>query len=112
MLNPTKKPRIPYITELLDKEDGPVVAASDYMKMVPDQVSRWVPNGLFSLGTDGYGRSDTREMLRRFFEVDAESITIAVLRQLARRGKIKLAEVEKAIKDLDFDARKPDPSVS
>jgi pyruvate dehydrogenase E1 component len=112
MLNPTKKARTPYITELLEKEEGPIVAASDYMKMVPDQVSRWVPNGLFSLGTDGYGRSDTREALRRFFEVDAESITIAVLHQLARRGKITPAEVEKAIKDLEYDGGKPDPSIS
>lgn len=109
MLHPTEKPRKPYITTLLEKEEGPFVAATDYMKMVPDQVSRWVPGGLFSLGTDGFGRSDTRESLRRFFEVDAEAITIAVLYQLAQQGTIQRTLVQKAIKQLGVDPEKPDP---
>lgn len=109
LLHPTAKPRKPYITQLLEKEEGPVVAATDYMKMVPDQVNRWVPGGLYSLGTDGFGRSDTREALRRFFEVDAEAIAVAVLYRLAQTGKIKPEVVKKAIKDFDIDPDKPDP---
>lgn len=112
MLHPTEKPRKPYVTQLLEKEEGPVIAASDYMKLVPDQVSRWVPNGLFPLGTDGFGRSDSREALRRFFEVDAECIVIAVLHQLANEDKLKANEVKKAIKDLGVDPEKPNPVIS
>lgn len=112
MLHPDKTTRKPYVVEILEKEEGPFVAASDYMKAVPDQISRWVPGGLFSLGTDGFGRSDTREALRRFFEVDAECIVIAVLHQLAQQGKVKKDVVKKAIKDLGVDAEKVDPVVS
>jgi pyruvate dehydrogenase E1 component len=108
LLHPTK-PQKAYISQLLEKEEGPFVAASDYMKIVPEQVNRWVPGGLYSLGTDGFGRSDTRESLRRFFEVDAECITIAVLNQLAQQGKIKPAVVKKAIDELGVDAEKSDP---
>ncbi len=109
MLHPKAKPRKPYLTELLEGEEGVFVAASDYMKSVPDQVSRWVPNGLFSLGTDGFGRSDTRQALRRFFEVDAEAITIAVLHQLSQRGKLDPDVVAKAIKNVGVDPEKPEP---
>jgi pyruvate dehydrogenase E1 component len=112
MLHPTETPRKPYITQLLEKEEGPFVAASDYMKLVPDMVARWVPGGLYSLGTDGFGRSDTREALRRFFEVDAECIAVAALHQLAQRGEIKPAAVQKAIKELGVDPEKADPVVS
>ena len=112
MLHPTETPRKPYIVNLLEKETGPFIAASDYLKSVPDQVARWVPGGLFSLGTDGYGRSETREALRRFFEVDAESIVIAALHQLARRGEIKPAVAAKAIKELKVDPEKANPLIS
>jgi pyruvate dehydrogenase E1 component len=112
MLHPTEPPRKPYITQLLEKEEGVFVAASDYMKLVPEQAARWVPGGMYSLGTDGFGRSDTREALRRFFEVDAECITIAVLYQLAQRGTIKLAQVQKAITELGVDPEKPEPVIS
>jgi pyruvate dehydrogenase E1 component len=112
MLHPDKTPKKSYIQEILEKEEGPFIAASDFMKAVPDQISRWVPGGLFSLGTDGFGRSDTREALRRFFEVDAECIAIAVLHQLALRGEIKKEMVKKAIKDLGVDAERADPVVS
>ena len=112
MLHPTQKPKKPYVTQILEKEEGPFVAASDYLKLVPDMVSRWVPGGLYALGTDGFGRSDTREALRRFFEVDAECITIAVLYQLAQRGAIKPAAVQKAIKELGVDPEKSDPVIS
>ena len=109
MLHPTEKPKKPYVTQLFEKESGPVVAASDYLKLVPDQISRWIPGGLFSLGTDGYGRSDTRESLRRFFEVDAETITVAVLGQLVRQGELKPAVVKNALAELGLDPEKPDP---
>lgn len=112
MLHPTEKPRKPYITAILEKEEGPFVAASDYLKVMADQVSRWVPGGLYALGTDGFGRSETREALRRFFEVDAESITVAVLHQLVRRGEMKAETAAKAIKDLGVDPEKLNPLVS
>ncbi|RMG26416.1 MAG: pyruvate dehydrogenase (acetyl-transferring), homodimeric type, partial [Methanobacteriota archaeon] len=99
LLHPDKAPKTPYVTQLLKDEEGPVVAASDYMKALPDQVSRWIPQGLFPLGTDGFGRSDTRETLRRFFEIDAEFITLAVLVQLAQRGDIPKTVVKKAVKE-------------
>ncbi|MFQ6673916.1 MAG: pyruvate dehydrogenase (acetyl-transferring), homodimeric type, partial [Fidelibacterota bacterium] len=109
MLHPTKKPKKPYITRLLEKETGPFVAASDYMKLVPDQVDRWIPGGLLSLGTDGFGRSDTRESLRRFFEVDGECISLAVLHKLAQRGELESRVVQRAVKDLEIDPEKPNP---
>jgi pyruvate dehydrogenase E1 component len=112
MLHPAEKPRKPYITAILEKEEGPFVAASDYLKVMPDQVSRWVPGGLYGLGTDGFGRSDTREALRRFFEVDAESIVIAVLYRLAQQGKIKAEQVAKAMKELGLDPEKANPMIS
>ena len=112
MLHPEETPRKPYVTALMEKEEGPVVAASDYVRTLPDMISRWVPGGIFSLGTDGFGRSDTRETLRKFFEVDAESIVVAVLLQLARRGEITTAVVAKAIKDLGIDPEKADPMIS
>ncbi len=109
MLNPAKAPRKAYITSILEKEKGVFIASSDYMKMVPDQIARWVPGGLFTLGTDGFGRSDTRESTRRFFEIDAESIVIATLSRLAGQKKITTAKVSKAITDLGINPDKADP---
>jgi pyruvate dehydrogenase E1 component len=104
MLHPgAKKAKKSYLEHVLEKETGPFVAVSDMMRLVPDQIARWVPGGLFSLGTDGFGRSDTRESLRRFFEIDAEHITVAVLSELARLESIKPAVVEKAIGELGVD---------
>ena len=88
MLNPASEPRVPYVTSLLSDADGPVVAVSDWIKAVPDQIARWVPGTFTSLGTDGFGFSDTRPAARRFFHVDAESITVAVLWELARSGAV------------------------
>nr|WP_245922983.1 pyruvate dehydrogenase (acetyl-transferring), homodimeric type [Actinoplanes atraurantiacus] len=88
LLNPGDQPRKPYIQEKLEGTDGPVVAVSDYMRAVPDLISRWVPNDYTSLGTDGFGMSDTRHALRRHFHVDGESVAVATLRQLALRGKV------------------------
>ncbi len=112
LLHPESKPRKPYLTQLLEKEEGPVVAVSDYLKVMADQVAKWVPGGLFSLGTDGYGRSETREALRRFFEIDAEFITLAVLYQLAGRGELPMSVVAKAIKELGIDPEKANPMIS
>jgi pyruvate dehydrogenase E1 component len=112
MLHPSEKSRTPYVTSLLENEKGVFIAASDYMKLVPDQIARWVPGGLFTLGTDGYGRSDTREATRRFFEIDAESIVIATLYRLLGKGEVTAAKVNKAIKDLGVDPEKLDPIIS
>jgi pyruvate dehydrogenase E1 component len=88
LLNPDVEPRTPYVTRALADASGPVVAVSDFMQAVPDLISRWVPGDYTSLGTDGFGLSDTRGALRRHFHVDAESIVVAALRQLARRGEV------------------------
>lgn len=112
MLNPGKEAEKSYIETLLENEEGVFVAVSDNIKAVPDQIARWVPGGLYTLGTDGFGRSDTRERTRRFFEIDAESVVLGVLSQLSRQGKIKDSVVKKAIKDLGIDPNKPEPVVS
>ena len=88
LLNPGDEFRKPYIQRRLESTEGPVVAVSDFMKAVPDLIARWVPNDYTSLGTDGFGMSDTRHALRRHFHVDAESVAVATLRQLAMRGKV------------------------
>jgi pyruvate dehydrogenase E1 component len=88
MLHPSDAPRVPYVTSALSRATGPVVAVSDWIKAVPDQIARWVPGTYTSLGTDGFGFSDTRPAARRFFHVDAESITLAVLWELARAGLV------------------------
>jgi pyruvate dehydrogenase E1 component len=88
MLHPDSGPRVPYVTSVLSEAVGPVVAVSDWIKAVPDQIARWVPGSYTSLGTDGFGFSDTRPAARRFFHVDAESITVAVLWELARSGAV------------------------
>jgi len=112
MLNPNGKEKKSYIESRLESEKGIFIAVSDNMKMVPDQISRWVPGGLFSLGTDGFGRSDTREATRRFFEIDAELIVLAVLSQLAKRNLIERSVVSEAINDLKIDSKKANPLIS
>jgi len=112
MLNPGKESRKSYLETILEKEEGVFIAVSDYMKMVPDQIARWVPGGLFSLGTDGFGRSDTREATRRFFEIDAESIVVATLSRLAKEKKVTAATVTKAIKEMGIDPNKVDPVIA
>ena len=103
MLHPDAEPQVPYVTQLLDGQPGPVVAVSDWIRAVPDQIARWVPAPYSSLGTDGYGFSDTRAAARRFFHVDAESITLAVLSQLARRGEVKPEALGQAIEKYGLD---------
>ncbi len=111
LLHPTEPPRKAYVEELLEREDGVFVALSDQMKSVPDQIAPWVPGGLTTLGTDGFGRSDTRERLRRFFEVDAELAVIATLYALSRKGHVETSVVAKAIKDLGVDPEKAHPDI-
>ncbi len=103
LLHPDAEPRVPYVTQALDGQPGPVVAVSDWIRAVPDQIARWVPAPFTSLGTDGYGFSDTRAAARRFFHVDAESITLAVLSQLARRGEVKPEALSQAIEKYRLD---------
>jgi pyruvate dehydrogenase E1 component len=109
MLHPLEKPRQSYLEALLAKEEGVFVAASDFMRAVPEMIARWVPGGLHPLGTDGFGRSETRAALRRHFEVDAESVTVAALYQLARRGVVKPNVVQDAMKRLGVDPEKINP---
>jgi pyruvate dehydrogenase E1 component len=109
MLHPTETPRKSYVESLLEKEQGAFVAVSDYMKIVPDQIAPWVPGGLLSLGTDGFGRSDTRLRLRRYFGVDAEMTVLATLYALHQKGAVPAQTVARAIKDLGVDAEKAAP---
>ncbi|MEW6512110.1 MAG: pyruvate dehydrogenase (acetyl-transferring), homodimeric type [Bacteroidota bacterium] len=111
MLHPTETPRMSYLERVLEHEEGVFVAVSDYMKIVPDQIAPWVPGGLMTLGTDGFGRSDTRPVLRRFFEIDAETTAVATLYALAQEGEIPATTVAQAIKDLGIDPEKPFPQL-
>jgi pyruvate dehydrogenase E1 component len=108
-LHPGQQPRTPYVTEALAGSEGPIVAVTDFMKAVPDQVARWVPGQFTSLGTDGFGLSDTREALRRHFETDAAHLVVAVLDGLRAAGEAKPEEVADAIRRYGIDAEAPDP---
>jgi pyruvate dehydrogenase E1 component len=112
MLHPDQEPRKPYVAGLFEGDQDPIVAMSDYMKMVPDQIARWLPGRLFSLGTDGFGRSETREALRRFFEIDAECVTLAALYQLALRGVLGRDVAQRAVGELGIDPEKAYPLIS
>jgi pyruvate dehydrogenase E1 component len=109
MLHPEATPKSSYIEKVLAGEKGPFVAVSDNMKIVADQIQAWVPRGLFTLGTDGFGRSDTRENLRRFFEIDAETVAVAALYALCEQGQAEKSEVAKAIRELGINPEKPFP---
>jgi len=109
-LHPAEPPKRPYITQVLEGHAGPVIAATDYMKIVPDQLAPWLGGRLVSLGTDGFGRSDNRLHLRRFFEVNAESIAAAALAALAREGELSPARAAAAIAELGIDPEKVDPA--
>jgi len=112
MLNPAETPRESYVTECLKKEAGPVIAASDYMKVLPESLGQAIPQRLVALGTNGFGRSESRTALREFFEVDARWITYATLHGLYLDGKIKLDVVQGAMKTLNIDPNKPNPLIS
>jgi len=109
MLHPSAEPRRSYLEKVLQGEQGVFLAASDYMKSLPEMIGRWVPGGLYPLGTDGFGRSEDRKSLRRFFEVDAECIVVATLSRLAHRGELDASVVQKAIADLGIDPEKANP---
>lgn len=109
LLNPKKKAAKPYVTECLENEEGVFVAASDYMKVLPDIISKWSPKPIYSLGTEGFGRSEDREALRDFFEVDARYIVLATLSELVKAGDLKSDVLEKAIKDLKINSKKKNP---
>jgi len=108
LLHPDAEPRVAYVTERLQAHPGPVVAVSDWMRAVQDQVREWVPGDFVSLGTDGWGMSDTRGALRRHFLVDAESITVQALTMLARSGEFDRARLREAIDRYHLD----DPSAA
>ncbi len=108
-LNPEKKRKSSYLEKLLNKQEGPFIAATDYMKIVPDQIQKWVPGIYKTLGTDGYGRSDSRAALREHFEVDARFIVLSTLNALAEKGDIEKRDVVKAIKKYKIDPKKISP---
>jgi pyruvate dehydrogenase E1 component len=108
-LHPEEARRTPFITSQLERAEGPVVAVSDSMKAVPDQVARWVQQPYVSLGTDGFGRSDMRDTLRRFFEVDAEHVVVATLSALAQMGEVKPEAVTEALKKYGIDPDRTSP---
>jgi pyruvate dehydrogenase E1 component len=108
-LHPASPARVPYVTRALAGSEGPIVATSDYVKQVPDMVGRWMPRAFMPLGTDGYGRSDTRQALRRHFEVDAEHVVAAVLSALVRDGKLGADVFERAVKEHGLDTEAMDP---
>ncbi|MGA7081415.1 MAG: hypothetical protein WBY61_22120, partial [Terriglobales bacterium] len=125
MLHPTKKAKVPYVTQALKGASGPFIAASDYMKVLPDSIAQWVPGKLVSLGTDGFGRSENRASLRDFFEVDAKHIVLATLHALAGEKSgdkagakkdsvegVSARILEKAIRDLGIDPEKRNPATS
>ncbi len=111
-LHPTEPERKPYLLETLGDADMPIIAASDYLKIVADQIAPWLPGRLTALGTDGFGRSENREHLRRFFEVDANSIAAAALSRLARWGRFDAAKAKQAFVDLGLETESIDPALA
>ncbi len=112
MLHPDQPPKRCYVEETFAGVEGPFIAASDYLRMWSEQINPWVPGGLFTLGTEGFGRSDNRESLRRHFEVDAESVVVGTLYRLSQLGQFDRAAVAQAIRDLGIDPEKIDPAIA
>jgi pyruvate dehydrogenase E1 component len=112
MLHPSETPRIPYVARCLKDTSGVIVAASDYLKVLPGALDRWMPRRVRALGTDGFGRSDDRQGLRQFFEVDGRFVALATLAELARDGQIDAKVVAQAIKDFDINPEKANPARS
>jgi pyruvate dehydrogenase E1 component len=112
MLHPEAEPRVSYLEKTLAGTDGVFLAASDHVRAVPEQLDPWIPGGLFAMGTDGFGRSDTRGPLRRHFEVDAESIAIGTLSRLAAAGAVGTHVVAEAIRTLGVDPEKIDAALA
>ena len=112
MLHPGQIPRVPYVSRCLKDAPGVLVAASDYMKVLPESISQWMPRPLMALGTDGFGRSESRVALRDFFEVDAKHIVLATLTALAREKQVKPELVGQAIGDLGINPEKANPAIT
>ncbi len=112
MLHPTVSQRVPYVTQCLKDAAGMLIAALDYVKAMLDTIDRWLPRPLTTLGTDGYGRSETRASLREFFEVDYRYVVVATLAALAREGKIEASVVDEAIKTHNINPEKSNPAIS
>jgi pyruvate dehydrogenase E1 component len=112
MMHPTKAPKVPYVTQALKGASGPFIAASDYMKVLPESIAQWIPGKLVALGTDGFGRSENRASLRDFFEVDAKHIVLATLHALAADKQVTGDVLEKAIKDLGINPEKANPAIT
>ena len=108
-LHPDRKAKVPYVSQSLPDDGRPIVATTDWLKAVPDMVARWLPPSYVSLGTDGFGRSDNRDALRAFFEIDPPHVAVAALLELARCGSMPAAKVSKAIRDLGIDPEKASP---
>jgi pyruvate dehydrogenase E1 component len=108
-LHPDEEPRQSYVERCLAGRPGPYIAATDYMKIVPDQIQRWVPGRFVTLGTDGFGRSDARKALREHFEVDRHHIAVAALKALADDGALDGKTVSQAIRKYGIDPDRPDP---
>src|SRR5436309_1790736 len=112
MLHPGEAPRVPFVTQCLKDAPGVLVAASDYMKVLPEAISRWMPRPVVALGTDGFGRSENRASLRDFFEVDAKHVVLATLHALAREKHIEIKRVEQAVRDFGINPEKANPAIS
>jgi pyruvate dehydrogenase E1 component len=112
MLHPAEVKKVPHVTQCLKESQGVIIAASDYLKVLPDSIDRWMPRHVRSLGTDGFGRSEDRASLRRFFEVDAKFVALATLAELAKDGQIDQKVVAQALKDFGVDPEKPNPARS
>ncbi|QFU08947.1 Pyruvate dehydrogenase E1 component [Rhodobacteraceae bacterium THAF1] len=108
-LNPTSEPKVPYVTQCLQNANGPVIAATDYVKNFAEQIRAFVPQSFTVLGTDGFGRSDSRANLRKFFEVDANHIAAAAMHALYKEGTVSKADMEKAVQRYEIDGDKPNP---
>jgi pyruvate dehydrogenase E1 component len=109
MLNPDKKAKLPYVSKLTKDEKGVFVAASDYLQLMGDSISKWLPSSIHSLGTYGFGRSETRDDLRDFFEVDAKHIAYVALYELVQKGDLQKSILKKAMKELGIDSNKLNP---
>ena len=110
MMNPTKKQKIPHISKVMGKSNLITIAATDHMKAVPDMIKSWMPGKYVTLGTDGFGRSDTRENLRKFFEIDAEHIAAAAISTMLTEGKLTKAKAETILKKFDINPEAPNPA--
>jgi pyruvate dehydrogenase E1 component len=113
LTHPQEEPKVPYLTNIMRDHTGPVIISTDYIRAYPEQIRRLIPNGSVTiLGTDGFGRSDTREALRRFFEVDRYYIALATLKSLADAGEISKENVSDALRRYEIDPDKPNPLIS